>query len=495
MRLALEINYNFKTNKQMNFKQLLFTSLIAVIVSLSTIYIYSINNKNQVKYITAEQQPTVRLTNYSSGANPGSIDFIDAANKTIHGVVHVKTQYNSDNSSNNNSFYDLFFGQSNPYQNQLPRLGSGSGVIISADGYIITNNHVIKNATKIEVTLNDKRTYDAELVGTDPTSDIALLKIEEKELSFLSYGNSDNLKIGEWVLAVGNPFNLTSTVTAGIVSAKARNINLFSEKYAIESFIQTDAVVNPGNSGGALVNNTGELIGINTAIASQTGSYVGYSFAVPVNIVKKIIADIMQFGEVQRAYIGINIQDMDADKAEELGLDKIEGVYVSTAMAGSAAEKAGIKTDDVITHINNIAINSMSELQEQVSKYRPGDEIDITINRENEQKQFSLVLRNKHGNTDIVKSDDNLIMGVKLSNLSQGDLKRLRIRNGVKVLEISKGKLKNAGIRKNFVITRINQRNIFEVNDVFSILKSSKGGVFIEGVYPDGSVAYYAFGN
>ncbi len=473
----------------MKTKQLIGTFIIAIFVSIISIFVYSHSINNEVRIASTAQQIPIHRANLTSGAAPGSINFIDAAEKTIHGVVHVKTQYDVQDSYNG-SFYNFF----SPYESPSPISASGSGVIISSDGYIITNNHVVKDASKIEITLNDKRTYEAELIGTDPSSDLALIKIDETHLPFLTYGNSDNLRIGEWVLAVGNPFNLTSTVTAGIVSAKARNINLLSENYAIESFIQTDAAVNPGNSGGALVNNKGELVGINTAIASQTGSYVGYSFAVPVNIVKKIISDIMQFGEVQRAYIGINIQDMDAEKAEELGLDEIDGVYVAGTMEGGAANESGIIKGDVVTHINNIAVNSMSELQEQISKYRPGDKIDVTINRDNEQKHFNLVLRNKHGNTEIVKPDDNTILGAKLSELSNSELRRLRIRNGVKVEDIGKGKLKDAGIKSGFIITRINQKNIFEVEDAILLLNSGTGGIFIEGIYPDGSVAYYAFG-
>ena len=271
-------------------------------------------------------------------------------------------------------------------------------------------------------------------------------------------------------------------------------INILSQNFAIESFIQTDAAVNPGNSGGALVNQNGELVGINTAIASRTGSYVGYSFAIPVNMVKKIISDLIEFGEVQRAFIGINIQDMDADKANTLGFDKIEGVYVSGTIKEGAARGAGIIEGDVVTHIGDKEINSMSELQEQISKYRPGNKVAINIIRNNKPLQFELVLRNKNGNTEIILTDDNSIMGGSLAVMDPSDLKRLRIRNGVKVIDINKGKFKDAGIKTGFIIRRINHRSVYDIEDVVLILNSINDDVFIEGIYPNGVAAYYAFG-
>ena len=296
------------------------------------------------------------------------------------------------------------------------------------------------------------------------------------------------------MLAVGNPFNLTSTVTAGIVSAKARNINILRENFAIESFIQTDAAVNPGNSGGALVNTKGELVGINTAIASRSGSYIGYSFAVPIGIVKKVVADIIEFGEVQRAYLGIQIQDLNAEIAEEIGLSEIKGVYVAGVTADGAASEAGIEAGDVVTYIDQIPVNSMAELQEQISKHRPGDKVNVTIKRENSRKNFDLVLRNKHGNTDIVKTEDN-IYGAQLSNLNRQELRELRLRNGIRVEEVNDGKFKEAGVKDGYIITRINQKRVESVSEAVSILKNMQGGIFLEGIYPNGRSAYYAFGN
>lgn len=476
----------------MKSKQFLSTIVIAALVSAAAIFIYSKLNPVKIVEVPVPKDQEVRFTTYSPPPAAEDIDFTIAAENTVHGVVHVKTQFMSEEYYN--PLYDFFFGGKGQQTYQEPQMGSGSGVIISSDGYIITNNHVIDKANQIEVTLNDKRNFKAELVGADPTTDIALLKIEEEGLPYLNYGNSDDIRIGEWVLAVGNPFNLTSTVTAGIVSAKARNINILRENFAIESFIQTDAAVNPGNSGGALVNTKGDLVGINTAIASRNGSYVGYSFAIPIGIVKKVVADIIEFGEVQRAYIGIQIQDLNAEIAKELGLDEIEGVYVAGITEDGAASDAGIKVGDVLTYVGQVAVNSMAELQEQISKHRPGDKLNITVKRDNSPRNFDLVLRNKHGNTDIVKSED-FIYGAKLRNLNPQELRKLRIRQGVKIEELGEGKFLEAGVREGYIITRVNQQAVSSATEVVSLLKNVQGGIFLEGIYSNGRSAYYAFGN
>jgi Do/DeqQ family serine protease len=475
----------------MKAKQLIGTIGIAALISISSILIYSKFDTVEVKEVPVIKEQPVRFTSYSAAPAAEDIDFTIAAQNTVNGVVHVKTQFMQ---NQYNPLYDFFFGGKGHQYYQEPAVASGSGVIISKDGYIITNNHVIDNADRIQVTLNDKRSFTAELVGTDPTTDIALLKVDADELPYISYGNSDDLQVGEWVLAVGNPFNLTSTVTAGIVSAKARNINILPENFAIESFIQTDAAVNPGNSGGALVNTKGDLIGINTAIASRSGSYIGYSFAVPISIVKKVVADIIEFGEVQRAYIGIQIQDLNAEMAEELGLSEIQGVYVAGITEDGAAGKAGIEPGDVVTFIDQVPVNSMAELQEQISKHRPGDKVNLTINRDNSLENFELVLRNKHGNTDIVKTEDS-IYGATLSNLKSNELRRLRLRSGVIVQEVKEGKFLDAGVKEGYIITRINQQSVTSVSEAVSMLKNVQGGIFLEGVYSNGRSAYYAFGN
>jgi|APSaa5957512622_1039677.scaffolds.fasta_scaffold00355_3 serine protease Do len=487
-------NINFVIMKT---KQVIFILIASILSSLISVYIFSETQQttsNNENASTVNQETPINYTKFSPSQPTSNIDFTNAAEKTIHAVVHVKTKSVQDKYYSGNSLFDFFFDDGNYNHSPQPQIGSGSGVIISNDGYIVTNNHVIENSDEIEVILNDKRSYSAKLVGTDPTTDIALLKIDENELSYVSYGNSDELRIGEWVLAVGNPFNLTSTVTAGIVSAKARNINILSRNFAIESFIQTDAAVNPGNSGGALVSNSGDLIGINTAIASRTGSYIGYSFAIPVNIVKKVVADIIEFGEVQRAYIGISIRDLDAVLAEEIGIDNIKGVYVTGLTNGGAAAEAGIEKGDVITQINDVEVNYMAELQEQVSKFRPGDHISITVNRDGKKKNLNVVLRNKHGNTKIVKTENVEIYGAKFKKISQTDKRKYRINSGVKITELSSGKLQEAGIKEGFIITSINKYEIENIDDIVSIFNNENGGIFIEGIYPNGMAAYYAFG-
>ena len=481
----------------MNIKNILTTILVASIGGIIAVFAYSFFTKNyENKTITVPQTNSQFIkTSLPLSDQSGNIDFTFAAEKSINAVVHVKTQYMlADKYSYGNSFFDFFFGERSYTQPPRPVLGSGSGVIISENGYIVTNNHVIEKSDNIEVILNDKRTYSAKLVGTDPTTDIALLKIDEKNLPSITYGNSDELKIGEWVLAVGNPFNLTSTVTAGIVSAKARNINILSKNFAIESFIQTDAVVNHGNSGGALVNTKGELVGINTAIASNTGSFTGYSFAIPVNIVKKIVADIIEFGEVQRAFIGASIMNIDAKLAEKLGLDKIEGIYVAEVNEGGAAMHAGIKKNDIIIKIEDIFVNNVPELLEQISKYRPGDKINITVKRNNKTKQYLVTLRNKLGNTKIVKTEVISVLGGNFEDITSKEKHRLQLNYGVKIVELGAGKLKNAGIKEGFIITRINRKPVYKVDNIKYILKNINGGVLIEGVYPNGTFAYYAFG-
>ena len=350
--------------------------------------------------------------------------------------------------------------------------------------------------------MNDKRKFTATLIGADPATDLALIKVESEDLPTIKLGNSDDVKIGQWVLAVGNPFNLTSTVTAGIVSAKARSINILqydpdNKIFPIESFIQTDAAVNPGNSGGALVNATGELVGINTAIASRTGSYAGYSFAVPVNIMKKVTKDLMEFGTVQRAFIGVNIRDLNQDLANELELKEVQGVYVTRVIAGGAAEEAGVKEGDVITMIGSVSVNNVPELQEQIGKFRPGDKISVTLLRTNKEKVVSLTLKNKDGNTDIVEKSESELMsalGASFKQASSKELESLDLDHGVKITKLGAGKLRTAGIREGFIITKIDSREIETPEEIVELLKDKKGGVLIEGIYPNGMKGYYGFG-
>lgn len=428
-------------------------------------------------------------------------DFTQAAEMTVNAVVHIKSTVMATERISGDPFFDLFFGNRGQGQPQ-PKVGYGSGVIISSDGYIVTNNHVIDNSDEIEVTLNDNRKFKATLVGTDPATDIALLKVEQNDLPIIKFGNSDDLKIGEWVLAVGNPFMLNSTVTAGIVSAKARSIGIMgsSQKLGIESFIQTDAAVNPGNSGGALVNTAGELIGINTAIFSQTGNYAGYSFAVPSSIVSKVVTDIKQFGAVQRAVLGISITDINADLAKEKSLKVMEGVYVAGVNDNSSAALAGIREGDVITAINGVKVKTVAQLQEQVNRYRPGDKIQVTLMRGDKSENVSVTLKNQSGNTDVVKQQGLNVLGATFGELKDQEKAKLGIRNGLQVIDLSEGKFRDSGMRKGFIIMKINDMRVNSEKDVEKIYKeliSGRNGdrepvLFIAGIYPNGKTAYYA---
>jgi serine protease Do len=362
----------------MNFK----TAITIVTTSIITIFIFNlvISRDN----LSIESTPNILpITTVKNDIihNSTQVDFVSAARNSVNSVVHIKTKSTTEGGYYYDPINEYFFEKPLHKVPNKTVSGSGSGVIVSSDGYIATNYHVVKGADIIEITLNDKRILAAKVIGKDPNTDLALLKVEESDLIPIPYSNSDDLQVGEWVLAVGNPFNLTSTVTAGIVSAKGRNINLLKEQYAIESFIQTDAAVNPGNSGGALVNSNGELVGINTAIASNTGSYTGYSFAIPVNVVKKVMNDLREYGKVQRALLGIQIQDINRDLNNSMNLNTLTGVYIAKVLENSAAIDAKLLVGDVITHINSKKIDSINELQESLSQFGPGDKIDVVYLR------------------------------------------------------------------------------------------------------------------
>lgn len=474
-----------------NFKKIAFTFLLVVAGAFVAVWAYSTFVEKQKVVTITEKQP-MRYATLAADSGVQLPDLTFAAEKSIHSVVHIATQsVRGGGWSSGNPFFDEFFG----LRNQQPQIaqGFGSGVIISENGYIITNNHVIENAQNIKVILNDKREFVAKLIGTDPSTDIALLKIDADGLQFLTYGDSNTLQLGEWVLAVGNPFNLTSTVTAGIVSSLGRNLRINEDQYSIESFIQTDAAVNPGNSGGALVNQQGNLVGINTAIASRTGSYTGYSFAVPVTIVKKVVEDLKKFGEVQRALLGVNIGDVNAEIAKELKLDRIEGVVVGGVPENGAAREAGIKEKDVIIQVDGVPIKTTAALQEKVSQYRPGDKVDVVVIRDGEKKQFKVTLRNKNGDTDVVR-ETNLTLGAEFDIVSDKEKEKLEINNGIKITKLNKGKLKNSGMKEGFIITNVNKKPIYEVKDFKRELSYAKGGVLVEGIYPNGEQAYFVFG-
>ncbi len=462
--------------------------------------------REKPSYSSFAQKQNVQLSNFLSDTNfvvPEGINFVYAAEKVKAGVVFIRSTYNGSKTGQSGSpnpfdeLYDYFHDR--PQRGKSgPSRSSGSGVVISADGYIVTNNHVIDDADKIEVTLDDNRLYDAEVIGTDPTTDLALIKVDANDLPYVAFGNSDNIYVGEWVLAIGNPFGtLTSTVTAGIISAKARNINILHDQNnrQIESFIQTDAAVNQGNSGGALVNLKGELIGINTAIATPTGSYAGYSFAVPVSLVQKVMDDLLEFGTVQRALLGVEIVNVDAVLAKDEGLDRVAGVYVNGVSPGSAADEAGLAPGDVIIEINGKEISRVAELQELVARNRPGDKVKVTYLRDKEINKVYATLRNVEGAMEFIKKRKEISLeGALFANPSKSLLKELDLKGGAQVVGIGPGKWADAGLQEGFVITSIDHIKIQDAEQLQAIMEKKKGGILIEGVTPAGEQAFYGYG-
>ena len=432
-----------------------------------------------------------------------NVDFTGASENTINSVVHVTTKV-VQTTFQRDIFQEFFYGPgAGGREFKQYGSGAGSGVIVSSEGYIVTNNHVIENASEIEVILNDNSKYTAKVVGADPATDIAVLKIEGSGFQPIPLGNSDDLKIGEWVLAVGNPFNLTSTVTAGIVSAKARNINLLSERSGkeivpIESFIQTDAAVNPGNSGGALVNTRGELVGINTAIASQTGSYSGYSFAVPVNLVQKVMRDLIDYGIVQRGYIGVQISDITQEIKEKNKLPNLKGVFLVKVIEDGSADKAGLKDGDVILKIGNKEVNSVASMQEEIGKRRPGDKVSVTIRKKDGDEVIKeLVLRNKEGETTLVSKEEikkNVALGATFAQLTDKEKKELNISYGVKIKTLATGKLKSLGLTEGTIITKINNEPIETVEQLTTKLNAMNRGILLEIMSESGKRDYVGFG-
>ncbi len=443
------------------------------------------------------------------------VDLTYAAEKSLPSVVHILSTKNSKVQTvevQSDPFSDFFsdpfgfFG--NPNQGNGGRQkrsvrtpkqqGSGSGVIISADGYIVTNNHVVADADELTVTLNDNKEYSARIIGTDKTTDLALIKIEGKNFPAITIANSENIKVGEWVLAVGNPFNLTNTVTAGIVSAKGRSLY----QNGVESFIQTDAAINPGNSGGALVNTRGELIGINAMLYSQTGSFSGYGFAIPTSIMNKVVDDLKKYGTVQRAVIGIqgsdvkNYVDAQKDQGKDVDLGTMEGIYVAKVIEESAAEEAGLKEGDVITAIDGKEVNKMADLQECLAKKRPGDKVSISYLRDKKKATKTVTLKNEQGNTQVVKKADLDVLGGNFRAITDTQKQQFNIGYGLEVIKVNAGKLKNAGITKGFIIQRVNDSAIKTIDDLQNVVKeasTSKDPVlYIQGVYPTGKKAYFA---
>lgn len=451
-----------------------------------------------------KQNPNVKLAAFDAmDAQP--VDLTLAAENSVHAVVHIKSTERSKTKTVQEmpDIFDFFFGEGAGRQRQVqtePRVGFGSGVIISKDGYIVTNNHVIEGADEISVKLNDNREFIGRVVGADPNTDLALVKIEGDDFPTLPIGDSDALKIGEWVLAVGNPFNLTSTVTAGIVSAKARSLGVYNG--GIESFIQTDAAINRGNSGGALVNAKGELVGINAVLSSPTGSYAGYGFAIPTSIMTKVVSDLKQYGAVQRAMLGISGKSIGEDrtdeelqkKAKELGV--VDGVLVYKIVEGGSASGADIKADDVIVGIDGKAVKSMADLQEALARHRPGDKVTVKLIRDKKEKSVSVTLKNEQGNTKVVKNADMEILGAAFKEIPADVKKQLNLGYGVQVSGVSSGKMADAGIRKGFIILKANNQVVSKVSDLEAAFaaaaKSPEQVLFISGMFPSGKRASYA---
>jgi serine protease Do len=470
-------------------RSFLFVVVVIIVACLggvvgSIVTIRYLNNEPLYNSIDQHQQLVLAAHKPDTSIRvPKGLDFLSAAQSVTSAVVHIRTAYGAGDFS------------LNPLQTfEHPVHSSGSGVIISDDGYIATNNHVIEEATNIEIVLNNNHRYYAKVVGTDPSTDLALLKIKAKNLPFVRYGNSDNVLPGEWVLAVGNPFDLNSTVTAGIVSAKARNIGILRDRnnYQVEAFIQTDAAVNPGNSGGALVNLKGELIGINTAIATSTGSYQGYSFAIPVSLVSKVMDDLLEFGKVQRGLLGIEIADVNALIAESFNLPVQQGVLVNGVRKESAAEVSGIKEGDVIIGINGHTINSVSELQEWVARNRPGEEIEVKYIRNGQEAEVTATLKNSEGREALEKKAvENTIGGALFEDVPYKELAKLMLEGGVRVKSLDEGKWKNSGMKENFIIAYVDKVPVDNIEDLNRILEYKRGGILVEGVYESGQKGTY----
>lgn len=483
----------------MNFRQILSVVLISAATAVGSVWAYNRFFATQTYiYTPGSDKMPVNYAGFfdKSGAAIGPEDFTKAAETAIPATVHITTKSTVQVTPRKSPFSDMFpdlddfFGGGGGTPRMVPQQASGSGAIISEDGYIVTNNHVVDGANEITVTLSNKKIFKAKLIAADPSSDLAVIKIEAKGLPYFLYGNSDEVKIGQWVLAVGYPLTLETTVTAGIVSAKGRtlDINRRQSQTPVESFIQTDAAVNPGNSGGPLVNTNGQLIGINSAIASPTGSYAGYSFTIPVNIVKKIVNDIMKFGTPQRAFLGIQYapDGISEEQRKEQGIKEGDGIYVIEATTGGAAAAAGIKKGDFITKINNIPIYSGADLVAQIAIYSPGNQIKVTYTRDGKEYTTNVTLRNSSGNTDVVKTTILDKLGAELQTLDKKTAGELKIKGGVVVKSINqaKGVFRRTRMEEGFVITKVNGKEVTNAEELRNELQNSSGSVKLEGMYP-----------
>lgn len=496
--------------KMKNFSSLFLSAVLGSAITIGSFQFLKPGDNNDLPSTQLEKTPVVQTAynkaeeNKTNSAVP--FDFTEASEKVTPAVVHITSKQSVNSRNTDQQIPDQFRQFFGPFfrdqGSEAPRVGSGSGVIINDRGYIVTNNHVIDNADEVTVILADNSKYTAEVIGTDPSSDLAVIKVEADGLPYLSLENSDDVRIGEWVLAVGFPFNLNTTVTAGIVSAKGRSINIIQDddgdqqtNTSIESFIQTDAAINPGNSGGALVDTNGNLIGINTAIASPTGSYSGYGFAVPSNIVSKVVSDLIEYGVVQRGWLGVTIQNVNAQNADELDLDVKSGAYVVDISDASGAKDAGVQKEDVIVNIDGHVINRTSELIGYIGSKRPGDRVKVTVNRDGREMDFDVLLKNRNGNLEVVKEKVAELyagLGVTLENLEPKKLEKLGLDYGVKVQKVGKGKVQQyTDMKDGFIITKIDGQRVYKKEDVAKILKNKEGGVLIEGLYENESRKYY----
>lgn len=436
---------------------------------------------------SSDEKPTVLQANFNKNAlyAAESTDFIEVAEQSLNGVVHVK---NTSIQTVRDPLAEFFYGRS--AERKFEQVGTGSGVIISSDGYIVTNNHVVQSATDIEVTLNNKKKYKAKLVGTDVNNDIALIKIDEKDMPYIPFGNSDNVRVGEWVLAVGNPYNLTSTVTAGIVSAKGRDLG---GNNSIDSFIQTDAAVNQGNSGGALVNTRGELVGINTAISSLNGGFVGYSFAIPSNIAKKVIEDLIEFGTVQRAYLGIYYEELSNEKAKALNVDFVEGILVTHVLDRGAAKEAGLKENDIIVKINDYKITKFGDLNGQLKSKRPGETIKVTVVRKNTSKEINVKLKNQFGKIDIGKFDFTKFYIGDVKPVDSNDISKFKLKHGMKIVKVASAVLtERFGIKSGDIILGVDDTIVRSEMDLEKLLENgqNKQYVILQILQQNGQIEY-----
>ena len=491
-------------------KNILTTAIIAVVVSALTFW--------SLDYFSAESATeTVKIQHIDSQPAKGAmytvdengevvpLDFQATAAKVTESVVHIKSTVRTETSQMDqmDPFRRFFEREGSPFGRMRPQepqfsIGSGSGVIINDKGYIITNNHVIEKATDIEVTLHDNRSYKAKVIGTDPNTDLALIQIKAEGLKAIPLVNSDEVNVGQWVLAVGNPFNLTSTVTAGIVSATARNINVNRNRFAIESFIQTDAAINRGNSGGALVNLDGGLIGINTALMSPTGTYSGYGFAIPSNLVNKVIEDLLEYGTVQRGYLGVMIRDLNGNLADEKGIDRNDGVFIDSVMTGSAADMAGLKSGDVVVSVEGDKISTTPELQERIARQRPGDKVNVKVIRNGKEKQVEVILQNQYGESEVAAAPSGRLqkLGIQVADLTDKQKEDLDVKGGVMVQNIESGVVsRTTNMNEGFIILKLNGQPVRNVEDLKEQLEDLEGGALVEGIYEDvPGVYYYGFG-